>query len=145
MQIDQAGIRALIPHAGAMCLLDRVESWDATHIRCVTDSHHRADNPLRRSNGLRAICGVEYAAQAMAVHGALGASGRTRPRAGFLVSVRDVRCQAVELDRQPGPLTVEAQRLLGDDDHAVYAFAVLAQGRELLSGRATVMLDPAAA
>jgi predicted hotdog family 3-hydroxylacyl-ACP dehydratase len=63
MQIDQAGIRALIPHAGAMCLLDRVESWDATHIRCVTDSHHRADNPLRQSNGLRAICGVEYAAQ----------------------------------------------------------------------------------
>ena len=28
--LGRAGIAALIPHAGAMCLLDRVVAWDAT-------------------------------------------------------------------------------------------------------------------
>jgi len=141
MQIDQGRIRELIPHAGAMCLLDRVLFWDAVRIRCASGSHHRADNPLRHASRLRAICGIEYAAQAMALHGALGASQRRLPRAGYLVSVRAVVCPAVELDCQPGELTVEAERVLGDHDQAVYAFAVRADRVELLSGRATVVLD----
>jgi predicted hotdog family 3-hydroxylacyl-ACP dehydratase len=141
LQIDQDGIRQLIPHAGAMCLLDRVEAWDATRIRCASASHHRADNPLRHAGSLRAICGVEYAAQAMALHGALGSGQRSR--AGLLVSLRSVVCAVAHLDGEPGELTVEAERLLGDDERAMYAFRVLAGKRELLSGRATVVLAAA--
>jgi predicted hotdog family 3-hydroxylacyl-ACP dehydratase len=144
LQIDQDGIRRLIPHAGAMCLLERVEAWDATRIRCASASHHRADNPLREGGSLRAICGVEYAAQAIALHGALGAGQRQRSRAGLLVSLRSVVCAVADLDGEPGELTVEAERLLGEDEGAMYAFRVLAGARELLSGRATVVLDAAA-
>lgn len=143
MQIDQTRIRELIPHAGAMCLLECVQSWDATRIRCTTRSHLDADNPLRHAGSLRAICGVEYAAQAMALHGALSADQGGRPQAGLLASLREVVCRVAELDAQPGELTVEAERVLGDDRHAVYAFRVHADGRELLSGCATVVLDAA--
>ena len=140
-RIDQDRIRELIPHAGAMCLLDRVEAWDATRIRCRSDSHQRGDNPLRHAGRLRAICGVEYAAQAMALHGALCAGGR--PRAGLLVSLRDVICAVAELDEEPGELIVEAERLLGDEDRMIYAFRLHSAERELLRGRATVVLDAA--
>ena len=140
MQIDQSRIRELIPHAGAMCLLDRVETWDEVRVRCVTGSHHRADNPLRVAGRLRAICGVEYAAQAMAVHGALVAQRAARPRGGFLVSLRDTQCRTVDLDHAPGELVVEAERLLGNNDQVVYAFALRAGDGVLLSGRATVVL-----
>jgi predicted hotdog family 3-hydroxylacyl-ACP dehydratase len=143
LQIDQDRIRELIPHAGAMCLLERVEAWDATHIRCTSASQHRADNPLRHAGRLRGICGVEYAAQAMALHGALGARGRARPRAGLLVSLREVVCSVAELDSEPGLLTVEAERLQGETDRVMYAFRVRAGARELLRGRATVVLDAA--
>jgi len=34
--IDKAAIRRLIPHAGAMCLLDTVIAWDETSITCET-------------------------------------------------------------------------------------------------------------
>ena len=34
--LTKAEIAALIPHAGAMCLLDRVVHWDAEKIRCTS-------------------------------------------------------------------------------------------------------------
>lgn len=140
-RIDQDHIRELIPHGGAMCLLGQVETWDATRIRCTSDSHHRADNPLRHAGRLRAICGVEYAAQAIALHGTLCAGGG--PRAGLLVSLRDVVCAVAELDEEPGELIVEAEHLLGDEDRMMYAFRLQTGERELLRGRATVVLDAA--
>src|SRR6202012_731614 len=59
-------IAASIPHSGAMCLLDEVQAWDDTRIRCVATSHRDPHNPLRARGRLATICGIEYAAQAMA-------------------------------------------------------------------------------
>ena len=61
----------MIPHTGAMCLLDGVLQWDTSTIQCVSRSHRDAHNPLRIDGRLPTLCGIEYAAQAMAVHGGL--------------------------------------------------------------------------
>ena len=74
--LDRAWIASHIPHQGSMCLLDYVEAWDRERIRCRASSHRAADNPLRAYGRLGAACGIEYAAQAMAVHGALLAPPR---------------------------------------------------------------------
>src|ERR1700752_1268025 len=74
MPLDHEWIEQHIPHKGRMCLLDEVLSWDAMRIRCRSSSHRATDNPLRAHGRLGAACGIEYAAQAMAVHGALIAS-----------------------------------------------------------------------
>lgn len=71
--IDAERIRKLVPHAGNMCLLERVVACDAASIRCETRSHLDQSNPLRRNGQLASICAIEYAAQAMALHGALTA------------------------------------------------------------------------
>ncbi|MBV8741496.1 MAG: hypothetical protein JOZ12_06890, partial [Sinobacteraceae bacterium] len=71
MSLTREWIESHIPHRGTMCLLEEVLSWDATHAQCRSSTHRRADNPLRAYDRLGAACGVEYAAQAMAVHGAL--------------------------------------------------------------------------
>ncbi len=73
--IDAERIRKLVPHAGNMCLLERVVACDAASIRCETRSHLDQSNPLRRNGHLSSICAIEYAAQAMALHGALTAPG----------------------------------------------------------------------
>ena len=75
MPLDRDWIEQHIPHKGRMCLLDEVLSWDALRIRCRSGTHRAADNPLRAHGRLGVACGIEYAAQAMAVHGALCASG----------------------------------------------------------------------
>jgi predicted hotdog family 3-hydroxylacyl-ACP dehydratase len=145
--LPHAWIAAHIPHSGSMCLLDEVTAWDAEHIYCTATSHRDPHNPLRRQgspgsqDGLAAVCGVEYAAQAMAVHGALLGASQDRPRAGFLASVREVESQVARLDTLDGTLLVEAERLSGNDNHILYRFALRCGDRLLLSGRATVMLD----
>lgn len=96
---------------------------------------------MRAAGFLPVLCGVEYAAQAMAVHGALTDVLPGRPRSGYLASLRDVVCRVDRLDTGEGDLIVEAERLMGDDRHAVYRFSLRMQETMLLSGRATVALD----
>jgi predicted hotdog family 3-hydroxylacyl-ACP dehydratase len=139
--LSKADIGRMIPHAGAMCLLDGVVRWDAEKIRCVSTTHAHADNPLRAGGKLAALCGIEYAAQAMAVHGRLTAHVHARPQAGFLVSLRDVSCFALRLDDLPGELVVDAEKVMGDDNRVTYQFRLWVAEIEVLSGRATVMLD----
>jgi predicted hotdog family 3-hydroxylacyl-ACP dehydratase len=124
-----------------MCLLDAVAEWSSERIRCVTSSHRHADNPLRDTDRLSAVCGIEYAAQAMAAHGALLAGQQGRPRQGFLVSVRNVELKANRLDDVAGELDIIAERLSGDGNNVLYSFTVSGDGRLLLSGRAAVILD----
>lgn len=139
MKRDRAWIAAHIPHQGDMCLLDEVLSFDERHIVCVTNSHRLAPHPLAHAGRLGAAAGIEYAAQAMAVHGAV-LSGGGPGRGGYLTSVREARWTTDRLDDIDAPLEVEAQRLSGDDNNVLYAFSVRAQGKELVSGRTTVIL-----
>jgi predicted hotdog family 3-hydroxylacyl-ACP dehydratase len=139
-------IAASIPHSGAMCLLDAVEAWDDVRIRCTGTSHRDPHNPLRSRGRLAAICGIEYAAQAMAMHGGLfGAASGSRPRVGFLTSVRSVEAHVDRLDTIEETLTVEAERVSGDDNHILYRFTLSCGERVLLTGRAAVMLDASGA
>lgn len=96
---------------------------------------------MRSGNELSALCGIEYAAQAMAVHGVLcGQIGR-KPRSGYLVSLRDVKCSTMRLDTLQDDLVIAAEKLMGDDARVIYQFVLSAGKDEILSGRATVVLD----
>ncbi len=141
-RLDHAWIARHIPHQGSMCLLDRVEDWDPQHIQCRAISHRAADNPLRANGRLGAACGIEYAAQAMAVHGALLAlPDSTRARVGYLVSVRGTQLHVPRLDDIAADLLVEATCITRSENNILYQFSVSAAGCLLLEGRATVVLD----
>ena len=143
MPLDRDWLLAHIPHQGSMCLLDQVDAWGSERIRCTASSHRAADNPLRAHGRLGVACGIEYAAQAMAAHGGLLAATDTSPRAGYLASVRGVEWHVPRLDDLAADLSVEAERLSGDDNTVLYGFSVSAGERVLLSGRAIVVLDAA--
>ena len=143
--IDRAWIARHIPHQGGMCLLDQVEAWDERGIRCSAASHRAADNPLRAHGRLGAACGIEYAAQAMAVHGALLAPPDDPvARAGYLVSARGVRLHVPRLDDIDADLVIEASCIIRGGNNILYQFSISAAGRLLLEGRAAVVLDAAA-
>jgi predicted hotdog family 3-hydroxylacyl-ACP dehydratase len=140
--LDRAGIAERIPHSGSMCLLERLERWDAESIHCSTGTHLHADNPLRTTGGLLAPNAIEYAAQAMALHGGLLAAEGSTPSAGFLASARNVRFSVARLDDVDGPLQVQARRLSGDTNQVLYEFAVNdSAGRVLAEGRAVAVLN----
>ena len=141
MLIGQDEIRKLIPHSGDMCLLSGVTQWDATHICCTASSHRNPHNPLARNGKVHALTGIEFAAQAMAVHGGLTSLNGKRPRAGFLVNVRDVKTFVPCLSDHAKDLQIEAEQLMDGGSSVTYSFSIHAGEQELLSGRAMVVLD----
>jgi predicted hotdog family 3-hydroxylacyl-ACP dehydratase len=143
--LDRARILALIPHQGAMCLLDTMMSWDREHIVCGSRSHLDPAHPLRRDGRLGAVCGVEYGLQAAALHGALCAGGVPQP-AGYVAALRGVEFDVTRLDDPAfGALRIEADLEASSPAGLIYAFRVLAaSGASLLAGRGTVMLPRAA-
>jgi len=141
MLLDHDQIASRIPHAGSMCLLHEVLSWDAQQIHTRAISHRQTDNPLRNTEGLGVAAGIEYAAQTMAVHGSLLFQGAaTRP--GRLASTRGVQCHTRWLDRVDGDLNIVARQISGDASGLVYDFEISAGQQLLLSGRASVALAP---
>ena len=139
--LNRDEILALVPHQGEMCLWDRVNAWDATHIRLSTASHARAGNPLRADGMLRAVHLCEYGAQAMAVHGGLLARDGTGAKAGMLVSLRGVALHAARIDDVDGELACEAELLAAGARSQQYAFRIHCADRLLAEGRAAVILQ----
>lgn len=140
------GIAELIPHSGTMCLLARLDAWDMQRIVCVATNHREADHPLRTRRGLLAPAAIEYAAQAMALHGALiGQATGTPATPGYLASARGVQLNVLRLDElvvaAPDELRIEAVRQAGDARQILYAFTVHHAHRLLAEGRAAVVLN----
>jgi len=150
VRLDRSWIERNIPHHGRMCLLDEVIEWDAGHIRCRSSTHRRPDHPLRSKNRLGVACGIEYAAQSMAVHGALAGgapagpgpgAGIIRSEVGFLAGLRDVQLHVARLDDLHADLIADAELIAGDHGSALYQFVLTSEARRLLSGRATVVFN----
>ena len=140
--LERSEIENLIPHKGAMCLLDRVLTWDDTRIQLATLSHLNSTNPLRSTKGLRAVHLCEYGAQAMAVHGALLAQSRhTTAPPGMLVALRAVKLHCEFIHNLPNDLIVAAECLHANDTLLQYLFRISHNESLLAEGRATVALQ----
>ena len=138
--LNHADIALLIPHGPSMCLLDRVIEWDERGIRCASVSHRDPDNPLREAGGLPVWAGIEYSAQAAAIHGAL-LVGSKAARSGVLGSLRDVRPGCTWLHGYPGELIFRATIVHGDPAGAIYRFDAHAGEELLLAGQFALMFS----
>jgi len=124
-----------------MCLLDSMQHVSQTDIVCSALSHQSPDNPLRSHGRLGAAVAVEYAAQAMALHGSvLNADLGVPPKGGRLINVRQLILHCARFDDLASPLTVRATRLMGDAANVIYSFEVSAEDEMIATGRAGVML-----
>ena len=141
--LDHAGIAARIPHSGRMCLLDTLQSWSASTIRCTATSHRDTANPLR--------CGwcaggaqrhrIRRAGDGAARHPLCGARRRTAPRLpGQRARRAAARAEARRRRRRRSLSPRNAWR--ATRGQALYAFALHDERETLLvEGRATVILN----
>ena len=130
-----------------MRLIDRVVAHDDISIVCESDSHRADDHPLAIDGVLSIACGLEYGAQAMAIHGALvggvpdSGPSESAARHGYLVAAFDLTWSVERLDRCASPLTIEAVREFGSDNQVAYRFELSAAGESIMRGRAAVVLS----
>jgi predicted hotdog family 3-hydroxylacyl-ACP dehydratase len=137
-----------------MRLIDRIDAVSADSISCAATSHLSPDNPLRagplRAGPLRAgghlpvSAAIEYAAQAMAVHGALSRRDEGAPRRGFLVIASGVAWTADRLDIAGTELRIDATCLASTDAAAQYSFTLSAGPAVSVSGTLMLQLEQAA-
>ena len=143
MSVDVARLYERLPHSGSMCLVDEVVEWDRDSVHCRASSHRFADNPLRVGDALPAICALEYAAQAFALHGVLAADefGDEAPDGSraFLALVNSLELHAARLDDCGGELSIEGWVVFRQSGSAVYRFEVTADGRRLVTGQVGLM------
>lgn len=133
----------LIPHAGSMCLIAEVLDWNETSIRCRSASHRSAHHPLSEHGLLHAVCGVEYAAQAAALHGGLlSRQAGTAAAPGFLAGLREVRLRRTRLDDLEEDLIIVVACQWADRGGLVYEFTVDAGRQRIVDGRLAIILNP---
>lgn len=143
--MNREEIRRLIPHEGAMCLLDGVTDWDERAIRCHSRTHRDPNHPLRRGRRLSAVHLIEYAAQAAALHHGLMRQREASPQknepGGALVALHDVDLAVEELDSITEPLQIGATSELRSPSGLIYRFTIRSGKKELASGRLTIALQ----
>lgn len=140
-QLTGQELAVFLPHGGEMRLIDCVEWWDDTAIRCRTRSHHNPSNPLRKAARLEVVTGLEYAAQAMGIHVGLRDQVRSKNSLiGYVGGLRDVVFGISRLDECRSELIIDATRLLEDKQSFMYQFIISSEDKSVMTGRASIFL-----
>ncbi len=88
------------------------------------------------------IAGLEYAAQAMAVHVGLTTDISDRNASvGYLGAVRDLQFHSHTFQQFTEDLTIKANILLEQSMSFIYAFSIRAHETPLLQGRASIFIQ----
>jgi predicted hotdog family 3-hydroxylacyl-ACP dehydratase len=141
---ELTGWQQLLPHAGRMCLLERVIQVTDHTIECSAISHRDPLHPLACAGRLPIHCGLEYAAQAAGIHGGWceqqrGASPRV---GGMLAACKFARWYEPWLHSWPGALHVRAQRMAATAVAWSYKTCIFHRERPLLEAELVIALLP---
>jgi predicted hotdog family 3-hydroxylacyl-ACP dehydratase len=87
---------------------------------------------------------VEYAAQAAAIHnGLLNAEKKEKLNGGLLAGVSNLEMHVDRLDNIAGSLQMKVKKLIADTERALYQFDLFSGGKQLSSGRVSVVFESA--
>ena len=141
--LNRQEIEQRLPHAGKMSLLDTITHADQLTLSASAVSHLNNDNPLRLNNKLSSINGIEYAAQAMAIHGFLlselkhtEASAQT----AYIATVRNIDIVSPFFPENESVIKIEVEQLMSDTNGFTYQFHISGGKKVFISGKITVFL-----
>lgn len=138
-------IRELVPHAGPMCLLDRVLAVEGETLSAEVVVP--ADGLFSRDGGVGAWVGIEYMAQAVAAWAGWQARQLgEKPRIGLLLGTRRYRCSVARFAAGQRLQVEIARGYQADNGLGQFECRIHADGEELASATLTVFgpKDPTA-
>lgn len=138
-------IDGLLPHQGAMQLIDHVDSWTRDDIICRTRSHLRADNPLRQGGLLPSHVAIEIGAQAAGIHGGL-LNREMFPNApaqmGYLAVISNAHWTTASLDELNDELVIFARRTAVTPGGRAYRVRIEHHTETIMSADLVIALEP---
>lgn len=120
-------VAELLPHSGAMVLLDALVEADDRHVVCAV--RIREDSTFCEGGRVPAVVAIEYMAQAIGAYAGMKARGRGEPpRIGYLLGTREL---VLHVDAfLPGDeLRVTATHEWGEDQLGVFQCTVTRGGQ----------------
>jgi len=134
-------IEELVPHAGAMVLLEELLEWSAGHARCRLRIREGA--PFVRERAVESVVTIEYMAQAVAAwSGARSRAAGGSPRIGYLLGSRRYEAHVSKFETG-AELRVHAQcELMGDNGLGMFDCRITQGERVLAAGRLSVFEPP---
>lgn len=142
--LNKTQIQGLLPHRGAMFLLDGVLAYDRERIECRAISHRDPHNPLRSDRILPAHAGIEYAAQAAGIHGGLLnrlADPQAAPQLGYLAVLSSIEWHVPRLDDLPDELRIHARRAAVTPGGRLYRFHIEHHAMVVMRGELIIALE----
>ena len=134
-------IEQRLPHSGNMSLLHEVIQADDNSLMALANSHLEIDNPLRLDGKIATVNGIEYAAQAMALHVSLLSDMHSdTAQTGYLATVRNIEIKVPQLPEKNVPLVIKVERLMANENGFTYHFHISCEQQFLISGKITVFL-----
>jgi len=143
--LEKHQIEGLLPHQGAMFLMDRVVAYDREKIICSTRSHVQPANPLRHGACLPAHTSIEYAAQAAGIHGGLlnrDLFPDSPAQMGYLAVISNTQWQVDRLDDLSEELIIHARRTAVTPGGRAYRVHIEHRGVVIMSGDMIIALEP---
>lgn len=141
-QAAMPDIRDLVPHAGAMCLLDRVAQADDDTLTAEVAIHEGSLFYSPVAQGVGSWVGIEYMAQAVAAHaGWLARRDGGQVKAGFLLGSRRYGTSSPLFANGQSLQVKVKMEMRGDNGLGAYACSIADTGnpgRELASATLTV-------
>jgi len=140
--VSHQAIETLIPHRGAMLLLDTVLASSSDEIVCR--ARVREGNLFLRGQHMRSVVCLEYMAQAVAAFAGLQATEAGPPRVGYLIAATRMTlnqpslCLGDEID-------VLAKRVWGDSALGKFACSVTLRDATVAEAMVSVFQPPPAA
>lgn len=143
MPANKQEVASCLPHKGPMVLLENVLHCTEEGLECETRTHLQVEHPLSIEGQLSIFVGVEYAAQAMALHKSLNAVGDGKVRSGFVAVTSNVTPYLDFLNQASGALNVVVNMLDSSGGGSLYEFRITHSQEKLpvLEGKLLVMLS----
>lgn len=137
MQIENVRVDEVVPHRGAMLLLDRLLAHDEGSM--VVEAMVREDNVFANAEGVPIWVGIEYMAQAIAAWAGCRARQLNEPvKLGFLLGTRRFEC-AGGYFRFGQRLRVEAHReFSAENGMGMFACRIVADAVEVATANVLV-------
>jgi predicted hotdog family 3-hydroxylacyl-ACP dehydratase len=142
--LEKHQIEGLLPHQGAMFLLERVTAYDRDKIVCTTRSHVSPTNPLRHDEQLPAHVAIEYAAQAAGIHGGLlnrDLFPDAPAQMGYLAVISNAEWKVERLDDLSEKLIIHALRTAVTPGGRAYRVRIEHAGTTIMNGDLVIALE----
>lgn len=132
-----------LPHQDDICLLDCITDYDSQSINGLTKKP--TTSPLQHGNNLSPWVALEYAAQALACHGILNATGNNSSDAissAWIISVKYLHCLREYLPQDNiEAYTIAAKIIAHQPGIASYEFSLCDNASCLAFGRLNVAFE----